>query len=321
MVHPVNLHDTPPVFMELIQAAAVHFSIPEAYVEKDYWVTKVLCRLSASPFAGSLVFKGGTSLSKAHRLIRRFSEDIDLSARCHDLTGNRTKQLLRRAEKAITVDLKSQRDPIRESKGTQFRKSVYAYPGVINKGDMRFASDTILLEINAFTVPEPSERLLVSSFIGELLTLESRTDLLERYELTDFELDVLRVERTLCEKVMALVRASYANELRSSLRPQIRHIYDLCMILRRPRYWTFVATEDFGAMMRTVRDSDRVLFDEAERWLARPASEAPIFADASGVWPTLKPGYREELRQIVYDQDLPEDQEVLNTLGHLHHHV
>ena len=33
---------------------------------------------SKSPFGKSLVFKGGTSLSKAHGLIERFSEDIDL---------------------------------------------------------------------------------------------------------------------------------------------------------------------------------------------------------------------------------------------------
>ncbi len=54
--------------------------VPAVHVEKDFWVTEVL-RAAAAQAADdgvALVFKGGTSLSKAHRLIRRFSEDVDL---------------------------------------------------------------------------------------------------------------------------------------------------------------------------------------------------------------------------------------------------
>ncbi len=54
--------------------------IPAAHLEKDFWVTEVLRGASnASESTGcSVIFKSGTSLSKAHRLIRRFSEDVDL---------------------------------------------------------------------------------------------------------------------------------------------------------------------------------------------------------------------------------------------------
>jgi predicted nucleotidyltransferase component of viral defense system len=53
-----------------------------AVVEKDFWVTWVLDRLFQQPeLARLLMFKGGTSLSKVYRLIERFSEDIDLTAR------------------------------------------------------------------------------------------------------------------------------------------------------------------------------------------------------------------------------------------------
>ena len=47
-------------------------------VEKDWWVVHTLALIFSMPCAGSLVFKGGTSLSKAWNLIQRFSEDIDL---------------------------------------------------------------------------------------------------------------------------------------------------------------------------------------------------------------------------------------------------
>lgn len=52
-------------------------SLPEAVIEKDYYVTMLLQELANRlPF---LVFKGGTSLSKCYKVIQRFSEDIDLA--------------------------------------------------------------------------------------------------------------------------------------------------------------------------------------------------------------------------------------------------
>ena len=54
--------------------------IPAAHVEKDFWVTEVLRGVVAGATAAQVVvvFKGGTSLSKAYRLIDRFSEDVDV---------------------------------------------------------------------------------------------------------------------------------------------------------------------------------------------------------------------------------------------------
>jgi predicted nucleotidyltransferase component of viral defense system len=48
-------------------------------VEKDWWVSRTLEIIFQMDIAKHLVFKGGTSLSKAWKLIQRFSEDIDLA--------------------------------------------------------------------------------------------------------------------------------------------------------------------------------------------------------------------------------------------------
>ena len=48
-------------------------------VEKDWWVTQTLAVIFSMSCAKSLIFKGGTSLSKAWKIIERFSEDIDLA--------------------------------------------------------------------------------------------------------------------------------------------------------------------------------------------------------------------------------------------------
>lgn len=54
--------------------------MPPHVVEKDFWVCWTLKRLFCLDGIGdTLLFKGGTSLSKVHGLIRRFSEDIDVS--------------------------------------------------------------------------------------------------------------------------------------------------------------------------------------------------------------------------------------------------
>jgi hypothetical protein len=64
---------------DIFTEAAARRGIRPTIIEKDFWVCVVLKILfHKSRFAKSLVFKGGTSLSKAHGLIERFSEDIDL---------------------------------------------------------------------------------------------------------------------------------------------------------------------------------------------------------------------------------------------------
>jgi len=64
---------------ELFIVTARGIDLPEAMVEKDFWVCWTLDYLFRScPWAGNLAFKGGTSLSKCFGLINRFSEDIDV---------------------------------------------------------------------------------------------------------------------------------------------------------------------------------------------------------------------------------------------------
>ena len=64
---------------EVLDVAASASGRPVYLLEKDVWVVWSLEILFASPLGTPLVFKGGTSLSKAYGAIRRFSEDIDLT--------------------------------------------------------------------------------------------------------------------------------------------------------------------------------------------------------------------------------------------------
>ena len=62
-----------------IEEVAARRGVAAVIIEKDLWVCWLLAALFSSECADSLVFKGGTSLSKVFGAIDRFSEDMDLS--------------------------------------------------------------------------------------------------------------------------------------------------------------------------------------------------------------------------------------------------
>src|SRR5579862_2013380 len=65
---------------DLFVAAAGRRGLSVEIIEKDFWVCWMLRRLFTLPnLPAGLIFKGGTSLSKAYKAIDRFSEDVDLS--------------------------------------------------------------------------------------------------------------------------------------------------------------------------------------------------------------------------------------------------
>ena len=63
----------------VLEQAAIRHNLTKQAVEKDLWITAIIQIIFTLPCADSLVFKGGTSLSKVWGLINRFSEDIDLA--------------------------------------------------------------------------------------------------------------------------------------------------------------------------------------------------------------------------------------------------
>jgi hypothetical protein len=64
---------------EALEQVRAETGRPTHLLEKDLWVVWTLRALFTSPLATDLTFKGGTSLSKAYKIIDRFSEDIDLT--------------------------------------------------------------------------------------------------------------------------------------------------------------------------------------------------------------------------------------------------
>jgi hypothetical protein len=65
--------------LDALGVASTESGRPVHLLEKDIWVVWTIDGLFSSKFGKHLVFKGGTSLSKAYDVIGRFSEDIDVT--------------------------------------------------------------------------------------------------------------------------------------------------------------------------------------------------------------------------------------------------
>jgi hypothetical protein len=80
---------------EALNIAASETGRPANLLEKDVWVVQALDILFSSKFGPHLVFKGGTALSKVHRVIERFSEDVDVTYDIRELAPEETAKVMK----------------------------------------------------------------------------------------------------------------------------------------------------------------------------------------------------------------------------------
>ncbi|CAA9214728.1 MAG: hypothetical protein AVDCRST_MAG56-131 [uncultured Cytophagales bacterium] len=95
----------------LIEEVATVRGLAESFVEKDWFVTQVLRLLSELRYQDfTFIFTGGTALSKAHGLIQRFSEDIDVRVVAPSLatiSQSQQKKILSDFKQAVIDQLKT----------------------------------------------------------------------------------------------------------------------------------------------------------------------------------------------------------------------
>jgi len=224
----MNLHISTKEFNEAVQLVSHETGISASFIQKDYWISLVLKRLSESKYVDSVVFKGGTSLSKGFKLINRFSEDVDIAMiDVAGISGNQLKTLIRSVEKEIARELKEIKIDGLTSKGSRFRKSVYEYPTTTNAKAFESISNSIIIEVNSFANPYPYLKIEMQSMIGEHLEKNNQTELVRKYGLGSFSVNVLDLKQTLIEKLVSLLRFSYADNSLEQLSGKIRHFYDL----------------------------------------------------------------------------------------------
>lgn len=295
----MTLHRYPEFFREVILLAAKAQGLNQALIEKDYWVTWVLRNLADSPLASQVVFKGGTSLSKAYRLVDRFSEDVDLAVLLAGRTPSAIKALLREVHQAAVAMGTAEELPEVPGNGKrgQIRRVYHRYPHLFEqtKADV---TESILLEITAFGQPHPLVRLPLVSYIGEVFAQQGLTAELAEFGLQPFDFTILSVGRTFAEKIMALVRASYAPDPAVEVASKVRHLYDLHHLIAHPEVQGLLENDELFALLRAVQADDAVagVKGPAREWKTLPLSVCWAYRDAAA---------NLQQAQQAYEQDLP----------------
>jgi hypothetical protein len=309
----MTLHQNTSLFHGAIRFTAQQQRLKPEYVEKDYWVTYVLFTIFNNEIGQYTIFKGGTALSKCYNLIERFSEDIDLVVLRHEGdTDTKLKTKLKAVSRAVESVLPEVNiQGITHKVGT-IRKTAHSFDKKF-KGDYGQVRDVIVVEATWLGYYEPYTTKSISSFVGQMMLNNGQGDIAKEYGLLPFELLALEPIRTICEKIMSLVRFSYGENPMSDLKQKIRHTYDLHQLLKQEEFSEFFHSTAFEELFLKVADDDRTSFKNNNAWLTHHPKNALIFNDLENVWKELKVVYNSDFRNLVYGE-LPAKKVVLETL-------
>lgn len=228
---------------ELFSESAVRMGTTPAVVEKDFWVSWVLSRLFAdAQLAQWLMFKGGTSLSKAYGLIQRFSEDIDLILDWRTVSEadplaerSQTQQNKLNAaidEQALSFIAGELLGRIHSALGelcvceieTEDAHVINVrYPAAFPDAYLR---PEVRLEIGPLAAWLPHEARRVSCYAAEQFP--------GVFAQTDFEVRVIRAERTFWEKATILHHEAHRPAGSTQPARYSRHYYDLARMAASP---------------------------------------------------------------------------------------
>lgn len=208
------------LFRDAILLTSQRLEVSEDIVEKDYYVTLILKKLSAIEYP--VVFKGGTSLSKAFQVIDRFSEDIDITFTEH-LGEARRKKLKYNILKPIADELGL---VIRNFDSIESDKNLnhydFYYESVVGARVINAIPPYVKLETSLMSYAFPTEERELGNYLLDALGAEEE-ELIATYDLGTFPMRVQSLNRTLIDKVFAV--CDYY--LQDKAHRNARHLYDI----------------------------------------------------------------------------------------------
>ncbi|MCL2660163.1 MAG: nucleotidyl transferase AbiEii/AbiGii toxin family protein [Acidobacteriaceae bacterium] len=240
---------------EVFAETAERKLVADAIVEKDFWTCWMLQQLfSVDAFAGKLLFKGGTSLSKVFHAINRFSEDIDLAVdyvalgftgecdpRREGISKTRRTSLLGDMMAACQAYISEEfigilRTRCQEVLGKQGAWSLdvnqqdpntvlFSYPPGSSKS-LDYVVPQIVLEMGTHAEFVPRDNFKIRSFVEE--------EFPNLISDGDISVVTLLAKRTFWEKA-TILHAEFYRPAEKALRAKYsRHYYDLAMLAESP---------------------------------------------------------------------------------------
>jgi hypothetical protein len=235
-----------------IRETALKTGLLEPIIEKDYWVVWLLELLFSGPYADQLTFKGGTSLSKAYKVVNRFSEDVDLiidrdlidldpakSLEVSDLGGAQRSKRTKAFDSSVAEFIRDEFAPwldaeikkhlsgragdrapaLRFDENDPLNLS-FDYPRKPDAIADAYVQPFVRLELGAKGDRSPQTKQTVKSYIEESLPAAFA-------DKTPVTLNVLAIERTLLEKATILHSVFHRPDDKPSRDRFSRHYYDV----------------------------------------------------------------------------------------------
>ncbi|WP_136469025.1 nucleotidyl transferase AbiEii/AbiGii toxin family protein [Flagellimonas onchidii] len=230
---------------ELFTQIGVKTNLPPQAIEKDAWVTLMLRMIFTSGLANHLIFKGGTSLSKAFNLIQRFSEDIDLGIdrqylgfegdlskgqirklrrACHSFVSKDLSELLRQQLIAYGVDETLFEIIVENTQVSDQDPETIKVNYQSLFGDLPYLPTRVLIEVSARSLIEPNQEVAIKSIIDEHY---HEADFSEE----EFIVNATNPQKTFLEKLI-LLHEEFQKPLEKIRHLRMsRHFYDIGQIL------------------------------------------------------------------------------------------
>jgi hypothetical protein len=231
--------------IELFTQIGVKTNLPPQAIEKDAWVTLILRMIFTSDLANHLIFKGGTSLSKAFNLIQRFSEDIDLGIdRKHlNFEGDLSKGQIRKLRRACHTFVSTDLYELLEKQFTAYGIDTNLYEMVVENTqvsdqdpetikvnyqslfeNLSYLPKRVLIEVSARSLIEPNQKVAIKSMIDEHYP---ETDFAEQR----FIVNATNPQKTFLEKLI-LLHEEFQKPIEKIRHLRMsRHFYDIGQIL------------------------------------------------------------------------------------------
>lgn len=251
----------PEQFAAAILAAAEQLGVLPLAVEKDYWVCEALRAITLS-HPGEVIFKGGTSLEKL-RIIKRFSEDLDLLVVGAHPSDNATKNTLKAMlNSAAPASLGEPSDVKSGGKQGSYWRRGYLGPPLVHSVTTTTIVDAsaILVELGQSGGPNPSSERPVQSLLARQLA-DADFDPSAWHDLATFEVAILHPARTLIEKLRRVDKLTQVESPQQNARdwPRAgRQFYDI---------WALLGDDE---VVRLLRDRQLVAEILSSGPLARP---------------------------------------------------
>ena len=299
----------------ILTQASIKKNLSLRAIEKDWWVTMTLRALFECQCFNHIVFKGGTSLSKAWNLIERLSEDIDIAIdrKFFGFEGELKNRQINNLRRASCSYIK---DTLQHELNQKLRENgIVGYYSLVPETEATtkdpqiieihfnslftpdYVQNKVVIEMGARSLIEPSKNVLLRSIVADLYP---NTGYADGY----FIVPTVIPQRTFLEKAFLLHEEFQKPPEKIRVERMSRHIYDLEKMMDTDYATDALSNTD---LYNTIVQHRRTLTALKEVDYNTHVPEKISFVPPTFVLASWRKDYEDMQSGMIYGKSLPFD--------------